>query len=219
MKRVLSLIFIIISIATTSFSQVQFGYLSYSAVMKQMPEYTQAQNNMAALRAKYEQEAQRGEDEFQKKFVEFLQGQKEFPATILQKRQAELQNLMDNGLSFRNQAQGLLVDAEKEAMGEVEKILNNAILAVGVELGYAFILNIDENACPFINPVIGVDVTNAVKRKLGLEVPEEPTPQAEIVPIDAPKAGTDVAPVQVVPAQEATPTQETVPTENAPEEH
>ena len=219
MKRVLSLIFIIISIATTSFSQVQFGYLSYSAVMKQMPEYTQAQNNMAALRAKYEQEAQRGEDEFQKKFVEFLQGQKEFPATILQKRQAELQNLMNNGLSFRNQAQGLLADAEKEAMGEVEKILNNAILAVGVEFGYAFILNIDENACPFINPVIGVDVTNAVKRKLGLEVPEEPTPQAEIVPIEAPKAGTDVAPVQVVPTQEATPTQETVPAENAPEEH
>lgn len=219
MKRVLSLIFIIISIATTSFSQVQFGYLSYSAVMKQMPEYTQAQDNMAALRAKYEQEAQRGEDEFQKKFVEFLQGQKEFPATILQKRQAELQNLMNNGLSFRNQAQGLLADAEKEAMGEVEKILNNAILAVGVEFGYAFILNIDENACPFINPVIGVDVTNAVKRKLGLEVPEEPTPQAEIVPIEAPKAGTDVAPVQVVPAQEATPTQETVPAENAPEEH
>lgn len=219
MKQVLCLLFILISIATSSFAQVQFGYLSYSAVMKQMPEYTQAQNNMVALRAKYEQEAQRGEDEFQKKFVEFLQGQKEFPATILQKRQAELQNLMDNGLSFRNQAQGLLADAEKEAMGEVEKILNNAILAVGVELGYAFILNIDENACPFINPVIGVDVTNAVKRKLGLEVPEEPTPQAEIVPIEAPKAGTDVAPVQVVPAQEATPTQETVPAENAPEEH
>ena len=219
MKRVFCLLFIMISIVTSSFSQVQFGYLSYSAVMKQMSEYVQAQNDIAALRVKYEQEAQRGEDEFQKKFVEFLQGQKEFPTTILQKRQAELQNLMDNGLSFRNQAQNLLADAEKEAMGEVEKILNNAILAVGVEFGYAFILNVDENACPFINPVVGVDVTNAVKRKLGMEVPEEPTPQAEITPIEAPKAGTDVAPVQVVPAQEATPTQETTPVENAPVEH
>ena len=115
MKRVFCLLSIMVSIVMPSFSQVQFGYLSYSTVKKQMPEYTQAQNNMAALRTKYEQEAQRGEDEFQKKFVEFLQGQKEFPTTILQKRQAELQNLMDNGLSFRNQAQGLLADAEKEA--------------------------------------------------------------------------------------------------------
>ena len=213
MKRIFCLLLIMVSIVMPSFSQVQFGYLSYSTVKKQMPEYTQAQNNMAALRTKYEQEAQRGEDEFQKKFVEFLQGQKEFPTTILQKRQAELQNLMDNGLSFRNQAQGLLAEAEKEAMGEVEKKLNNAILAVGVELGYAFILNIDENACPFINPVVGVDVTNAVKRKLGLEVPEEPIPQAEITPIETPKAGTDVAPVQVSPAQETTPV------ENVPEEH
>ncbi len=214
MKRVFFLLFITVALVTPSFAQVQFGYLSYSAVLKQMPEYAQAQKNMSDLRAKYEQEAQRGEEEFQKKFVEFLQGQKEFPMTILQKRQAELQNLMDNGLSFRNQAQGLLADAEKEAYGEVQKILNNAILAVGVELGYAFILNTDENSCPFINPVVGVDVTNAVKRKLGLAVPEEVVPQAEITPIEAPKNGTDVAPVQVAPAKESVPTQE-----NAPAEH
>ena len=129
MKRVFCLLSIMVSIVMPSFSQVQFGYLSYSTVKKQMPEYTQAQNNMAALRTKYEQEAQRGEDEFQKKFVEFLQGQKEFPTTILQKRQAELQNLMDNGLSFRNQAQGLLAEAEKEresgvAVQEAEKAAN-----------------------------------------------------------------------------------------------
>jgi len=213
MKRIFILLLVAIILVTPSFAQVQFGYLSYSAVIKQMPEYVQAQKNMADLRAKYEQEAQRGEDEFQKKFVEFLQGQKDFPTTILQKRQAELQNLMDNGLSFRNQAQGLLADAEKEAIGEVEKILNNAILAVGVEMGFAFILNTDENACPFVNPVVGVDVTNAVKRKLGLEVPVEVAPQAEITPVEAPKNGTDVAPVQVAP------TQETAPVQNAPEQH
>lgn len=197
------------------YAQVQFGYLSYSAVLHEMPEYAQAQSNLTALRAKYNQEAERGEDEFQKKFVDFLQGQKDFPTTILQKRQAELQNLMDNGLEFRNKVQKLMKDAEKEMVGEVEKKLNNAILAVGVELGYAFVMNTDNNSYPFINPVLGVDVTIPVKKKLGLPVPEEPVPQAEIAPTEIPIAKPEVAPVEVVPVQQNTET----PVENVPEEH
>lgn len=214
MKRFFLTLLAIIALQSI-YAQVQFGYLSYSAVLHEMPEYAQAQSNLTALRAKYNQEAERGEDEFQKKFVDFLQGQKDFPTTILQKRQAELQNLMDNGLEFRNKVQKLMKDAEKEMVGEVEKKLNNAILAVGVELGYAFVMNIDNNNYPFINPVLGVDVTIPVKKKLGLPVPEEPVPQAEIAPTEIPIAKPEVAPVEVVPVQQNTET----PVENVPEEH
>lgn len=214
MKRFFLTLLAVIALQSI-YAQVQFGYLSYSAVLHEMPEYAQAQSNLTALRAKYNQEAERGEDEFQKKFVDFLQGQKDFPTTILQKRQAELQNLMDNGLEFRNKVQKLMKDAEKEMVGEVEKKLNNAILAVGVELGYAFVMNIDNNSYPFINPVLGVDVTIPVKKKLGLPVPEEPVPQAEIAPTEIPIAKPEVAPVEVVPVQQNTET----PVENVPEEH
>ena len=213
MKRFFLTLLAVIALQSI-YAQVQFGYLSYSAVLHEMPEYAQAQSNLTALRAKYNQEAERGEDEFQKKFVDFLQGQKDFPTTILQKRQAELQNLMDNGLEFRNKVQKLMKDAEKEMVGEVEKKLNNAILAVGVELGYAFVMNIDNNSYPFINPVLGVDVTIPVKKKLGLPVPEEPVPQAEIAPTEIPIAKPEVAPVEVVPVQQNTET----PVENVPEE-
>lgn len=214
MKRFFLTLLAVIALQSI-YAQVQFGYLSYSAVLHEMPEYAQAQSNLTVLRAKYNQEAERGEDEFQKKFVDFLQGQKDFPTTILQKRQAELQNLMDNGLEFRNKVQKLMKDAEKEMVGEVEKKLNNAILAVGVELGYAFVMNIDNNNYPFINPVLGVDVTIPVKKKLGLPVPEEPVPQAEIAPTEIPIAKPEVAPVEVVPVQQNTET----PVENVPEEH
>jgi outer membrane protein len=33
---------------------------------------------------------------------------------------------------------------------------------VGAERGYAFIINTDQNACPFISPQQGEDVTQAV---------------------------------------------------------
>ena len=76
----------------------QFGYLSYNEVYKQMPEYKKACDDFAALKAKYDAEATRAEDEFQRKFAEFLNGQKDFPQSIMLKRQAELQDLMEKSV-------------------------------------------------------------------------------------------------------------------------
>lgn len=168
MKRLFVLLFVIAPVVASA--QVQFGYLSYKQVLKEMPEYTQAMQELQTLKAKYDEEAARGEAEFQKKFVDFLQGQKDFPQTIMQKRQAELQTLMDNGVAFRVQVQGLLAQAEKDLVAEVQKKLNRILLEIGVEYGYGFILNTDDNACPYINPVIGVDVTEFVRQKLGPEM-------------------------------------------------
>ena len=185
--------FLLISLLPlTVFAQAQFGYLSYQTVMKEMPEYAQAQQQIATLRAKYDAEAVRGDEEFQKKFVEFMQGQKDFPQSIMQKRQAELQTLMNGGVDFRVKAQELLAQAEKEAMGEVQKKLNRAILEVGVAYGYGFILNIDDNACPYINPVAGVDVSDLVRIKLGLieapaTQPQAPAPAADPAPAEQPQ--------------------------------
>ena len=138
-----------------------------------MPEYAQAMQELQTLKAKYDEEAARGEAEFQKKFVDFLQGQKDFPQSIMQKRQAELQTLMDNGVAFRVQVQGLIAQAEKDLVAEVQKKLNRVLLEVGVEYGYGYILNTDDNACPYINPVVGVDVTELVRQKLGLTAPSQ----------------------------------------------
>ena len=153
-------------------AQIQFGYISYDQVLKELPEYAQAIQDLDSLKAKYEAEAQKGEEEFQRKFVDFLQGQKDFPQAIMQKRQAELQTLMDSGIAFRLKSQELVAQAEKSLMQEACKRLNNALLEVGVEYGYGYILNTDGNSCPYINPVVGVDVTNLVREKLGLAVQE-----------------------------------------------
>ena len=156
--------------------QPKFGYLSYNAVFQAMPEYAAAQQKLTELKAKYDAEARRGEEEFQRKFVEFLQGQKDFPENILQKRQFELQDLLDKSIRFKDEAQKLLSQAEQELQADMLYLLNEAIRAVGVERGYAFIINTDGNACPFINPVSGDDVTNYVKEKLQLPISVEPNP-------------------------------------------
>lgn len=183
MKRLI-FIFPLLMFCLAVSAQIQFGYMSYKQILQEMPEYAQATKDLAVLKAKYEAETQKGEEEFQRKFVDFLQGQKDFPQAIMQKRQAELQALMDNGVAFRMKSQELIASAEKDLMQEAYKRLNRALLEVGVEYGYGYILNTDDNNCPYINPVIGFDVTELVRQKLGLVVVPEAQQNVPVAPVE-----------------------------------
>ena len=73
---------------------------------------------------------------------------------------------MTQSVKFKQEAQALLVQAEKELQAEIQIRLNDAIRQVGEERGYAFVLNTDGNTCPYINAAMGEDATTFVKEKL-----------------------------------------------------
>ena len=143
-------------------AQVKFGHLSFDQVFKTMPEYVLAQANLNDLRAKYDAEMKRVEDEFNRKYEEFLDGQADFAPTILQKRQSELQELLIKNVAFKAESERLLRQAEADTYAPIREKLQNAIRKVGAEQGYAFILNTDGDACPYIDPEMGEDVTELV---------------------------------------------------------
>ena len=80
---------------------------------------------------------------------------------------------MEAGIKFRNEAKELLQKAEDELMAGVMDKLNEAIRTVGLESGYACIINTDNNNCPFVNPIMGEDATQAILRQLGLATDAE----------------------------------------------
>lgn len=143
-------------------TSLRFGYLSYTSVLKLMPDYIAAQRNIDDLRTKYDIEMKRVENEFNQKYEQFLEGQHDFAPSILQKRQAELQELMDKNIAFKQKAQQLLKDAETKAYEPVYQRLDTVIQRVGQALGLAFILNTDAHAVPFIDTSVGVDVTATI---------------------------------------------------------
>ncbi len=145
---------------------LKFGYLSYDSVLQAMPSYAQMQADMEELRIKYEAELKRVEDDFNRKYEEFLDGQAAFPKTILQKRQSELQEMLDKNIAFKKESQRLLEKAEADAKAPIQEALNSALVAIGTERGYAFILNTDANATPWLNTAFGEDITEDVKALL-----------------------------------------------------
>ena len=111
--------------------QYQFGYLSYRQALQAMPEYTAAQQSLSALKTKYDDEAKYNEEKFRKMFADFLEGQKGFPQEIMLKRQKELQVAMEQGISFRKDAERLLSKAEDELMKPIVSKLDSTLALIG----------------------------------------------------------------------------------------
>ena len=140
--------------ATTAAQPVlRFGYFSF-------------EHNMDELRGKYDEETKRVETEFNSKYEEFLDGQRSYAKSIFEKRQAELRELMEKNIAFKAEAARLLKKAEEEAYAPLKAKMNAALQQIGKENGFAFILNTDNNATPYLSAEMGVDITEALKEKI-----------------------------------------------------
>ena len=170
MKRLLFLLTVAFSLAvhaqTDSIPQPHFGYLSYDKALTSMPEYATVRQSLADLREAYDKEMRRVEDEFNQKYESFLEGQRDFPRTILLKRQTELQQLMQQNIEFKNRLREDLKKAEDEAMAPLHARLKEVLSLIAHECNFSVVFNTDSNALPFIDPLKGIDIQEDVKTRL-----------------------------------------------------
>lgn len=145
------------------------GRVSSAKILPLMPQYKSVRNNLLALKEQYEAEAKKSESDFQRKFEEFMKGQKEFPKTILEKRQNELQNMLEANATFRVKVQALLEEAEKAMMTDVRAELSDAISTVAQRKGVSLVVDIDGGSVPYIVPGLAMDLTKDVMQVLGIE--------------------------------------------------
>ena len=140
-----------------------FGYFSYSQALKSMPEYARVEEDLATLRKQYDVEAKRVEDEFNRKYEDFLEEQRDLAPSILKKRQNELQDLLDRNVAFREEALKLLEQAKDEALAPLNDKIKEALKQLAIMRGYAFILNTDGNTMPYVDATRGEDINATLK--------------------------------------------------------
>lgn len=167
-KKVL-MAFCLIALPFMASAQMRFGYFSYDAALKAMPDYAVAQRSIDDLRQKYDAELKRAEEDFNSKYEEFLDVQHDLVPAILRKRQMELQEMMQKNIAFKDEAQRLLEQASVDAFAPVKRKLSDAVKRVGQKQGYAFVLNTDDNACPYVSPEAGEDASKLIMEELGIK--------------------------------------------------
>lgn len=163
MKKLLLIACLMALTYTASAQTLRFAHFSYETVLAAMPDYSAAQQRLQTLRQQYDAESRRMADEFNNKYEDFLEAYHTLAPSILNKRQAELQELMQRGTAFREEAQQQLKQAEEEQMKPVRERLDRAVQQLGRQRAYAFILNTDGQSVPYVDATLGDDITDTLK--------------------------------------------------------
>lgn len=165
MKKLFFLLIVILSSLGVHAQETlafRYGCISYDQVLKSMPEYAQAEADIAELKAKYDKEMKASEEEFNAKYVTFLSEQSTYAPSILRKHQSELEGMMKRNEQFRLESIKLLENAHKEMIQLAKDKLDATIKMVADQYQLAFVLNTDSDAVPYLNTDMAYNITNAV---------------------------------------------------------
>lgn len=160
---------ILMLIAPMSVFAQKFGHVKSQEIVEFMPDYTKAQNDIQVLQKQFMDEITRSREEFNKKFAEFQQEQANLTQTIKERRQNELAQLQEKVMQTEQDAQMQMEKSWREMMEPIFKKIDDAIKAIGQEGGYVYIFDLNTTNIPYVSETLSTDVTDAVKKKLGIQ--------------------------------------------------
>ena len=149
---------------------LKFGHINAQEIVSAMPEFAKAQSDIEALDKQLTSELQRTQEEFNKKYQEFQQAiAKDSPANIAERRQIELQDMMQRQEQFQQEAQQQMQKAQADAMAPIYKKLDDAIKAVGAAEGVIYIFDLARTPVAYVNESQSINLTPKVKTQLGIK--------------------------------------------------
>ena len=137
---------------------LKFGHINAQEIVSAMPEFAKAQSDIEALDKQLTSELQRTQEEFNKKYQEFQQAiaKDSLPANIAERRQKELQDMMQRQEQFQQEAPNY-------------KKLDDAIKAVGAPEGVIYIFDLARTPVAYVNESQSINLTPKVKTQLGIK--------------------------------------------------
>ena len=158
----------ILALPLSVMAQTKFGHMNSQDVITAMPEYTKAQTDLDAMAKQYQEEMQRTQEEFNKKYQEFLAQADSLPRNIAERRQKELQDMDQRQQQFQQEVYQSMQKAQQDALTPIYQKLETAIQAVGKADGVIYIFDIARTPVAYIGAE-SVDLTAKVKAQLGIK--------------------------------------------------
>lgn len=170
-KIILILTFTFLSVfVQTTFAQTvqQIAFVNSNELLEAIPEKVAATNSINVLNQKYKEELQVMQNDYNKKYSDFISYQNSMADNIRLRRMQELYELERQINKFMKVAQEDIQNQEQALIVPLRQKVKDAINEVGIEHGFVCIYDLANPAIAFVTP----DATNAtplVKRKLGVK--------------------------------------------------
>lgn len=145
----------------------QIAYINSNELLETMPEKVRASNKLIDLNNKYKDELKVMQNDYNKKYSDFISYQTSMAENIRLRRMQELYELERQINDFMKVAQEDISNTEKELIEPMRQKIKDAIYKVGVERGFVCIYDLANPAIAFVTPD-ATDATPFVKQKLGI---------------------------------------------------
>ncbi|MBF6626926.1 MAG: OmpH family outer membrane protein [Proteiniphilum sp.] len=170
-KIFISLSLFILLISTTAFSQVlpeiSVAYVNTTELLNNFPEKEQATQQLLTLSDNYKKELTMMQNEYNKKYSDFITYQASLAENIKLRRMQELTELENRMQMFMELAQKDIENQEKVLLQPLKEKISQAIRAVGIERNYTVIYDLADEGILFVSPS-AVDANQFVRQKLGI---------------------------------------------------
>ena len=149
---------------------LKFGHINAQEIITVMPEFTKAQRYSDFRKTTYCRTTENA-GRIQQEYQEFQQAiaKDSLPPNIAERRQKELQDMMQRQEQFQQDAQQQMAKAQNDAMAPIYQKLDNAIKAVGAAEGVIYIFDLARTSIPYVNESQSINLTSKVKANLGIK--------------------------------------------------
>lgn len=170
--KILSLTLFIFLTNTSLFSQatpqIIIAYVNSDELLAEFPEKEEAKKQLITLNENYKKELELMQNEYNKKYSDYITYQSSLAENIKLRRMQELTGLENRMQQFMELAQKDIEFQEKEMLASLKKQINEAINSVGVENKFTVIYDLANPGIAFVTPE-AVNANPLVKKKLGIE--------------------------------------------------
>ncbi len=172
--KLCTLSLLILFLSTSAFSQNMtnitentVAYINSDEILEAFPERQQATEQLLILSNEYKKELELMQNEYNKKYSDYITYQGSLAENIKLRRMQELTELENKMQQFMQLAQKDIEQQEKAMLEPLKKQISDAIRQVGVEHNFTVIYDLANPGIAFVNPV-AVDANPLVKAKLGI---------------------------------------------------
>jgi outer membrane protein len=145
----------------------QIAYINSNELLEAMPDKVKASDILIDLNQKYKDELKVMQNDYNKKYSDFISYQTSMAENIRLRRMQELYELERQINEFMKLAQQDIDNKEKELIDPLRQKIKDAVYQVGVEKGLACIYDLANPAIAFVTPD-ALDASGLVKQKLGI---------------------------------------------------
>ena len=165
MKKMILTLLVVLPMSV--FAQ-KFGHFNSTDIILYMPEYAAAQSKLQAQAKVYEDKLQEMQDELKLKADAYDKEKATMTDTQKQEREKELTAKNEIMQNYYQQSQKELEKAQQEERSKLSDKINQAIEEIGKTGGFVYIMDTTAGI-PYISKTLSVDVTEQLKKKLGVK--------------------------------------------------